>query len=247
MELSIVIPTLNEALYLPAAIESARRQSRQPRSPEIFVADCGSSDGTPELAEKLGVHLVRSLPPPESRAAACNAGAAHASGDVLLFLDADSVLPTGYDNAIARALADPQVAGGAFEFALAGSQWELRIVEIINRVRYRIWRWYYSDQGLFVRAAVLRHVGGFPRQRIMETSDLCRILWRHGRLTLIPRPLATSPRRFLAGGIWRVLAHDVRIWALDTLRLPTEHFGSAYQAENRMRGGEAPDAECRRD
>jgi glycosyltransferase involved in cell wall biosynthesis len=234
--LSIVIPTLNEALHLPAAIASARTEARGTRPPEIIVADCGSTDGTDAVAEKAGVHLVRPTPPLESRAAACNAGAADAVGDVLLFLDADSLLPRGYDLAITRTLADLEVVAGAFEFALAGRQWQLRIVEIINRVRYRIWPWYYSDQGLFVRTAAFRRVGGFPRRRIMETSDLCKVLWRHGRLTLVHRPLPTSPRRFLAGGVWRVLAHDVLIWARDLLGQPTEQFGAAYHDDNRHRG-----------
>jgi glycosyltransferase involved in cell wall biosynthesis len=237
VELSIVIPTLNEVRYLPAAIDSARSRARGGRGPELIVADCGSTDGTAETVEKCGVHLVWSSPPLDCRAAACNAGAAHATGDVLLFLDADSLLPYGYDAAIRRALAEPHVIGGAFEFALAGREWPLRIVEIINRVRYRIWKWYYSDQGLFVRAGIFRRAGGFPLRRIMETSDLCRILWRHGRLTLIPRLLQTSPRRFLAGGVWRVLAEDTLIWGRDLFRLPTEQFSPGYRGDNLRRGG----------
>jgi glycosyltransferase involved in cell wall biosynthesis len=235
MKLSIVIPTLNEAGYLAAAVEGVRRGACATAVPEVIVADCGSTDGTAEVAAQLGVQLLR---PPglDSRAAACNVAAARASGDVLLFLDADSRPPRGYDRAIAWALSDPQAVGGAFEFALDGPGWGLRVVEAINRVRYRIWPWYYSDQGLFVRAAAFRRLGGFPPRRIMETSDLCKVLWRHGRLVLIPRLLRTSPRRFLAGGVWRVLGHDVRLWLLDLIGRPTEHHGPAYQEDNRRRG-----------
>jgi glycosyltransferase involved in cell wall biosynthesis len=234
MKLSIVIPTLNEAGYLAAAVEAVRRGS-QCGVPEVIVTDCGSTDGTAELAQRLGVRVLRPAGL-DSRAAACNAGAACSSGDVLQFLDADSLPPCGYDRAIGRALSDPRAVGGAFAFALDGPGWGLRAVEVINRVRYHIWPWYYSDQGLFVRAAVFRRAGGFPPRRIMETSDLCKILWRHGRLVLIPRPLPTSPRRFLAGGVWRVLGHDVRLWLLDLVGRPTEHHGHAYQDDNRRRG-----------
>jgi glycosyltransferase involved in cell wall biosynthesis len=236
MKLSIVIPTLNEARFLAAAVEGVRGRGLAGPRPEVIVADCGSTDGTAELAKGLGVQVLRPPPALESRAAACNAGAACASGDVLLFLDADSLVPRGYDAAMVRALGDPRVIGGAFEFALDGREWGLRVVEIINRVRYRMWPWYYSDQGLFVRTAAFRKVGGFPRRRIMESSDLCRLLWRRGRLALIPRPLRTSSRRFLAGGVWRVLGHDVAIWFLDLVGRPTEHFGAAYQEDNRCRG-----------
>jgi rSAM/selenodomain-associated transferase 2 len=236
MELSIIIPTLNEAQYLPAAIQSVRACVRATEGVEIIVADCGSKDGTQEAAEKHGAQLLRSEQPLGSRAAACNAGAAKARGDVLMFLDADGLLPQGFDTAIARALSDPQVVGGAFDFALAGPQWSLRVVEMINRARFRFWRWYYSDQGLFVRGDVFHKVGGFPQRRILETSDLCKTLWRHGRLVLVPHLLWTSPRRFLAGGTWRVLAHDVLIWWLDLIGKPTEHFGAGYQEDNRRRG-----------
>jgi glycosyltransferase involved in cell wall biosynthesis len=242
MRLSIVIPTLNEAGFLAAAVEGVRRRGVAGPPLEVIVADCGSTDGTAQLAGGLGVRVLRPPPPLESRAAACNAGAACASGDTLLFLDADSLVPAGYDAAMARALADPRVVGGAFEFALDGPGWGLRVVEIINRVRYRLWPWYYSDQGLFVRTAVFRRVGGFPARRIMESSDLCRLLWRRGRLVLIPRPLRTSPRRFLAGGVWRVLGRDAVIWLRDLVGRPTEHFGAAYQEDNRRRGRCEPES-----
>ena len=107
---------------------------------------------------------------------------------------------------------------------------------MINRVRYRLWPWYYGDQGVFVRASVFRRVGGYPARRLLESSDLCRALGRCGRLVLIHKPLRTSPRRFLAGGTWRVLAHDVAVWWLDLVGRPTEHFGPAYQEDNRRRG-----------
>jgi glycosyltransferase involved in cell wall biosynthesis len=235
MRLSVIIPTLNEARYLAAAVDSVRRQARH-EPHEIIVADCGSVDGTADVAHSMGVRVVRPEPPPGSRAAACNAGAACAAGDVLLFLDADSLLPPGYDAAIVWALRRPHAVGGAFEFALDGREWELRIVEAVNRVRYRIWPWYYSDQGLFVRAAVFRGVGGFPPRRIMETSDLCKALWRRGALVLVQRPLRTSPRRFLEGGVWRVFARDVYFWGRDLAGLPTEPYGAAYQEDNRRRG-----------
>jgi glycosyltransferase involved in cell wall biosynthesis len=233
--LSVIIPTLNEARYLAATVDSVRRQAQR-GCPEIIVADCGSADGTADLAGQLGVTVLRPPPLLDSRAAACNAAAARAAGEVLLFLDADSLLPRGYDVAIAWALRQPHAIGGAFEFTLAGREWELRVVEAINRVRYRIWPWYYSDQGLFVRAAEFRRAGGFPPRRLMETSDLCKALWRRGRLVLVQRPLRTSPRRFLEGGVWQVLGRDVYLWGRDLVGLATEHHGPAYQEDNRRRG-----------
>lgn len=234
MSLSVIIPTLNEARYLSAAVASVRRRTAGPQ-PEILVADCGSVDGTAAVAERLGTRVVRGTPAPDSRAAALNLGAAASRGDMLLFLDADTLVPRGYDRAIARALRDPGVLGGAFEFELEGPQLGLRLVEIINRVRYRLWPRYYGDQGIFVRRDAFQRVGGYPRRRIFEASDFCRALARHGRLVLLPQRMRTSARRFIEGGIYRVLAHDVRLWWLDLLGRQTEPFGAAYQQNNHSR------------
>jgi rSAM/selenodomain-associated transferase 2 len=236
VKLSVIIPTLNEARYLAAAVRALRTRAVLGASHEVIVADCGSTDGSAELAARLGTVVVQDNPRLDSRAAALNAGAAHATGDVMLFLDADTHAPQGYDRAIERALRDPHVVGGAFEFALDGSELGLRIVEFINRVRYRIWPYFYGDQGIFVRASVFHQIGGYPRRRILEASDLCRKLNRKGKLVLLHKPMKTSPRRFLDGGVYRVLAHDAWVWMLDMMRLSTERYGPAYQHENWRRG-----------
>jgi len=124
MRLSIILPTLNEARYLSAAVAQARHHAVLGRPHEIIVSDCGSHDGTVDLAVRLGTDLIQDQPPPVSRAAALNRGAAKATGDVLLFLDADTLVPNGYDQAIRQALRPPNVVGGAFEFALDGRQSE---------------------------------------------------------------------------------------------------------------------------
>lgn len=236
MRLSIIIPTLNEARHLSAAVAQARLQAVVGPPHEIIVADCNSVDGTADLAVRLGTHVIQGCPGFSSRAEALNRGAGAATGDVFLSLDADTLVPRGYDRAIQHALHDPKVIAGAFEFALDGRQGGLRLVELINRVRYRLWPLYYGDQGIFVRAPVFRRVGGYPQRRILEASDFCRRLHREGKLVLLPKYMKTSPRRFLENGIYRVLAHDCRIWWLDLIGKDTEQFGPAYQEDNSLRG-----------
>jgi glycosyltransferase involved in cell wall biosynthesis len=236
MRLSIIIPTLNEVRYLAAAVDEVRHQALLGPPHEIIVADCGSVDGTAALALRLGTRLVQEEPALSSRASALNSGAAAATGDVLLSLDADTLVPRGYDRAIRQALRAPGVVGGAFEFALDGPHLGLRLVELINRVRYRLWPLYYGDQGLFFRATTFRQVGGYPERRLLEASDFCRRIGRQGKLVLIRKYMKTSARRFLEGGILRVLAKDCWIWWLDLLGRPTERFGTAYQEDNRRRG-----------
>lgn len=235
MRLSIIIPTLNEVRYLADTINQSRRQARM-GPPEIIVSDCDSGDGTADLARRLGVRVVAATPPASCRATALNRGAAVAGGDTLLFLDADTRPPTGYDRAIARALRAPRVVGGAFEFALDGTAFSLRLVEIINRIRYRVWPRYYGDQGLFARADAFHRTGGYPERRLMEASMFSLILARQGELALLRLRMTTSARRFLEGGVYPVLAHDARLWWLDLWRRPTDAFAEGYWEENRRRG-----------
>jgi glycosyltransferase involved in cell wall biosynthesis len=194
MRLSIIIPTLNEAQYLAGTVSHAVAAARSGPH-QILVADCASSDGTRDVATQLGVSIVP-VAPPHSRARALNKGAECAEGEVLLFLDADSRVPPGYDTAIAKVLREPSVVGGAFEFALDGPELGLRLVEIINRVRYRFWPWYYGDQGIFARRDVFRRLGGYQERRLLEASDFCRRLRREGRVVprFRPRRLDLGPR-----------------------------------------------------
>ncbi len=236
MRLSVIIPTLNEAQFLAAAIDGLRRRYSLRREPEILVADCGSADGTRDIAVAHKLRVLTRSPRLDSRAAALNFGAAHADGDVLLFLDADTLVPTGYDRSIRQALRGQRVVGGAFEFALDGAHLQLRFVELVNRIRYRIWPDYYGDQGIFVRADVFRRVAGYPERRILEASDFCRKVQRVGKMALVRQPMVTSSRRFVEGGILKVLAQDTWIWGRDMLGASTEQFGRAYQQNNHDRG-----------
>jgi rSAM/selenodomain-associated transferase 2 len=236
MKLSVIIPTLNESEYLRATVLSAREKSVLGKRHEIIVVDSGSTDGTIAIAQELGVSLISFKPKMLSRAHALNKGASYATGDVFLFLDADTIPPMGYDKAIQTALEAPDIVGGAFEFALDGGAFGLRIVELVNRIRYRISGLYYGDQGIFVRAGIFRMLGGYPPRRILESSHFCKAMKREGKLALIGDTMKTSPRRFLKGGIYRVLANDIKLWWLDLLGVNLEEHADNYWQENIHRG-----------
>jgi len=236
VKLSVIIPTLNESGYLPVTIQSVRERAVLGEPPEVIVVDCGSTDDTADLALGLGVKLIKEEPGTPGRAFALNMGAEHATGDVFLFLDADTIPPRAYDIAIQTALEEPKTVGGAFEFALDGRGFGLRLVELINRLRYRIWRRYYGDQGIFVRADVFRKLGGYPPRRILEASDFCAAMEGVGRSVLIPMVMKTSPRRFIEGSVYRVLASDIKIWLLDLMGKPVDHYADTYWKENESRG-----------
>ncbi len=236
MKLSVIIPTLNEHDYLTATVRSIKENTTLKAAHEIIVVDSGSTDNTPEMAIELGLRLIEIGCETSGRACALNRGASSAKGEVLLFLDADTVLPLGYDEAIHTALKDPETVGGAFEFALDGKEFGLRVVEMINRLRYRISHRYYGDQGIFVRASAFLKLGGYPERRILEAADFCSAMNQLGRLALIHKKIKTSPRRFLEGGVYRVLANDIKIWWLDLLGKSVDHYADLYWDQNQRRG-----------
>jgi len=234
LQISVVIPTLNEGNEIAGAVESVRRHAVGPE-PEIAVIDSGSLDDTVTIARRLSVR-VEVDGTLGSRAAACNRGAGKTVGEILLFLHADSRVPPAFDGIIRSALADPGVVGGAFEFALDGPEWRLRAVEGINRVRYRIRKRFFGDQGIFVRRTVFDRVSGFPSAPILEDARFCARARRQGEMRLLPAPMRTSPRRFYNGGILTTLAADVLIVLVDLAGLPVEAFAGWYRRDNLLRG-----------
>jgi len=210
VKISVVIPALDEADQIDAAIGNARKDACQaaatgdsgsPHEIEIIVVDGGSEDTTVERAEAAHAHVIATG---RGRARQLGEGARASHGSVLLFLHADTRLPRGWADAIAAALEDPNVVGGAFGFRFdRRDSWALRLVEGGARLRARWLGLPYGDQALFVRRATLEALGGIPQTPIMEDLDLVQAMKRYGRLALLPLDAVTSSRRHRAGGVLR--------------------------------------------
>jgi len=185
-------------------------------------------------------------PPDSTRAALMNAGAAAARGEVLFFLHADSFPPAQALGLIRAALADPRVAGGAFEHLFAEPAPILRLITGINRIRYRLTRNYYGDQGIFVRAAVFRRMGGYKALGVLEDLEFTRRLKRRGRSVLIRVPLRTSGRRFVARGPVRTFLFIAWLVTLHTLGVDTERYADRYRGPSDLPPGAAPREGARR-
>jgi rSAM/selenodomain-associated transferase 2 len=180
----------------------------------VIVADGGSRDGTADIVRaRAGARLVAT---PRGRGRQQNAGAAVATGDVLLFLHADTALPSDARAWIERALADPAVVAGAFRLhtvADAGRRNWLGPFLRIADIRSHVTRLPYGDQALFVRRAAFDAVGGFPDEPLMEDVGLARRLRRIGRVVTVPAYVRASGRRFLKHPIAGTLA----MWTFPTL------------------------------
>lgn len=199
LKISIIIPVLNEAPTIASVISRAQTA----KNVEIIVADGGSSDDTADIAKSLGVRVIFTAP---GRAAQMNAGAASATGDILLFLHADTLLPPGYDSGARRALAKPQTVAGAFELKIDASQQSLRLVEKGVNWRSNFLQMPYGDQAIFLTAATFDEIGGFPDLPLMEDFEFVRRLKKHGRIEIVPQPVLTSARRWQQLGVLKTTA-----------------------------------------
>jgi rSAM/selenodomain-associated transferase 2 len=209
VRIAVVIPALDEAETVEAAIASARSAD------EIVVVDGGSLDRTADRARAVGAQVISS---PRGRARQLEAGWRATGAEVVLFLHADTRLPLGWAGAVRTALAAPGVAGGAFRLRFDDRSPALRVVEW-GAHRRAAWAGLpYGDQALFVRRAVLEAIGGIAQVPIAEDLDLARDLRRHGRLALLPLAVSTSARRYQSNGA-------LRTWARNTVALAAWRLG----------------------
>ena len=212
-----MIPTLDEAATVAGTIAAARAVLPDA---EVIVADAGSGDGTGQAAVAAGARVLQA---PGTRAEAMNAGAAAASGDVLVFLHADTHLPAGAGTAIDAALR--RAGAGAFRI---GFDRPRPLVERMVNARSQLFKIVYGDQALFVSREAFDRVGGYRPLPIMEDRDLATRLRRDGGLVIVPLAVTTSARRHRSDGHARALARNWLIQVLYTLRVPPERLARMY-------------------
>jgi len=203
---SVIIPTLNEANCLGEALRLLRHQG--PR--EVIVVDGGSTDGTCEIARGADQLLWGA----RGRAAQMNLGAAHATGDVLLFLHADCSLEAGALAEAERCLRRARVVAGCYRMTVTAPGLAYRLIGLAATARVGLTGLVYGDQGLFVRREVFERVGGFPPLRLMEDVFISMKLRRLGRVVVVPRRVYVSARRWEKQGVVR---QTLRNWALTAL------------------------------
>jgi rSAM/selenodomain-associated transferase 2/rSAM/selenodomain-associated transferase 1 len=223
LQVSIVVPVLNEAAVVSAALERLRRDFP---GCELVVADGGSADGTAELAAPLA-RVVRSEP---GRAAQMNAGARHAHGEVLWFIHGDTRVGHSALAQIRAALTDPATVGGGLTLRFDQPSFALRYVAWTSNLRARHLHWVFGDQAMFIRASVFDALGGFPRLPLMEDLEMSRRLHGRGRLAVLPATATTSARRFTEHGTWRTLAFMQYLKLLYFLGTDPQRISDRYRA-----------------
>ncbi len=194
--ISVIIPALNEAAHIAATLECVRKSSPH----EIIVVDGGSADETCAIALNRGAKVIHSKP---ARARQMNAGAAQATGNVLLFLHADTLLPDNWTRVVTDTLKAPGVAAGSFGFRVAERFPGRWLVEWTTNLRSRWFQNPYGDQTQFLRRAVFEELGGFADLPIMEDYELNQRLRKLGRVVTAEAAAITSGRRWKRLGVVR--------------------------------------------
>ena len=195
------MPVLNEEKHLAHTLSRLHLSDNE----ELIVVDGESSDRTVSIARTF---TDRVFITGTGRASVMNFGAARASGDILLFLHADCIMPDKGFSMIRAVLREPHVAVGAFCLSIASHRLRFRIIESVTNLRARVTSLIYGDQGMFLRREVFQRIGGFAEIPLMEDIEISSRLKKEGRVVFIRPPIVSSPRRWLNEGVIQTTLRD---------------------------------------
>nr|WP_317198588.1 TIGR04283 family arsenosugar biosynthesis glycosyltransferase [uncultured Psychrobacter sp.] len=213
---SIIVPILNEANNLPHLFTYIAGLNPSPQ--QVILVDGGSHDDSLVLAQKFIADLKNDnqsgidwqvIKSQAGRARQMNKGASLATGDILLFLHADTKLPTQAVTDITTAI---QVKGwGRFDVRLDSPDWTLKLVSKMINYRSRLTSIATGDQAIFIKRKVFEEINGYPNQALMEDVEISKRLKSIGKPVCLKSKVITSARRWEQHGTWRTI---VLMWQL---------------------------------
>lgn len=220
-KISVIIPVLNEAKILEKTLSQLQPELK---SHELIVVDGGSTDASVHIGEKYGKVITSE----RGRAKQLNAGAAAATGEILIFLHADIWLESGALAAVVSALTSGYVGGG-FRQQIDGRCFLYRLIEIAGNIRGKYLKVFYGDSGIFLTRTDFEKIGGFPDVPIMEEMEFSRALRRLGKTTLLTPHIHISARRWEARGIVRTTLNNWLITLLYFFGVSPEKLVKLYR------------------
>ncbi len=205
--ISVIIPTLNEAMYIGSTLAWL---AGLPDDFEIIVVDGGSIDSTKEICSRFSAVCYIQMANAQ-RARQMNRGAGEATGDILLFLHADTLPPDNFIRLVNEAMSAKEVIGGAFSIEFDNDHWLLTIISRLTRLNLP---WLtFGDHGIFLRKADFLGMNGFAEMPILEDLELQLRLHKRGLLIRPKASMRTSARRFVNQGVIRQTILDLAILA----------------------------------
>ena len=222
LKVSIIIPTFNEESCLGHTLEHIQQLSPY----EVIISDGGSNDKTFEIAKNFTEKLVTG---PTGRAVQMNTGARIATGDIFLFLHADSRIdPNSYEKML-FSMTHSEKIGGAFSLYIDSEKRNLRLIAWLANIRSKYLGMIYGDQAFFVRNLTFQKMNGFSEFPICEDIDFFKRLRKLGSVILLNEKVFTSPRRWNKEGVWFTTFRNILIAILFKLRFPPSTLTKWYQ------------------
>ena len=213
---SIIVPILNEANNLPHLFTHIAGLNPSPQ--QIILVDGGSNDDSFEWAQKFIADLNNSnqsainwqvVKSQAGRARQMNKGASLATSDILLFLHADTKLPTQVITDVNTAIQVKE--WGRFDVRLDSPDWTLKLVSKMINLRSRLSSIVTGDQAIFIKRRIFEEINGYPNQALMEDVEISKRLKSIGKPACLKSKVITSARRWEQHGTWRTI---VLMWQL---------------------------------
>jgi rSAM/selenodomain-associated transferase 2 len=225
-KISVIIPVLNEARTIVRTLEVLQPLRRAGH--EVIVVDGESEDSTVALAQRFSDRVISA---PRGRSRQMNAGARTATGDILFFLHADTLLPKSADQLILEGMRRQGKTWGHFDVQLGGKHPLFRIIEFLMNWRSRLTKIATGDQGIFVRRELFETVGGFPEIDLMEDITLSKFLKRHGSPLCLWQRVLTSSRRWEQNGILRTVLLMWRLRSAYAFGIDPQRLAQIYKSQ----------------
>ena len=230
--ISIVMPVFREEEVINKAVDAVQRLTLESRL-EIIVVDGDPEGKTLKMIRDSRVIKARAE---KGRGKQMNAGAMLASGEVLLFLHADTELPPDGLTQICTVMRDRNCVGGSFDLGIGSNRVFFRLIEQAASLRSRITRMPYGDQGIFLRRKVFLDLGGFRELPLMEDVDLMRrVRQSGGKIHIIARKVKTSARRWEKEGVVYCTLRNWLLVLLYLLGVSPEYMARFYKDHSRIR------------
>lgn len=218
--ISVIVPVYNEE----ECIEGFLLQLLKINPFEIIVVDGGSIDNTRKIiSEFTDVKLVMAK---KGRSSQLNKGAKEATGNIFLFLHADSTLSADALQMVMDSFEVPHVMGGCFYLKFDYNNIWLRLFSRISRINHSLFT--YGDQGLFILKDHFSALGGFNQMELLEDFEIQRRIRKSGRFIKLPVPIVTSARRFCEKGILTQQIKNIIIVGLYLAGVPASRLAKYY-------------------
>ena len=239
LKVSVIIPTFNEATAIKNCLnqfgldsEISNSEDQTNKTPilnylEIIVVDGGSTDATVRIVNSY--RAVRCIVLSErGRGYQMNAGALASTGDLLLFLHADTQLPNLWLECIVESIYSRNLAGGRFRFEIANMNRIYLLIACVTKFRSRILGITYGDQAIYTKRETFETLGGYPEIQVFEDTIFANLLKKEGGLDWIDQPILTSARRWENKGVFRTLMLTWFLRLLYTLSISPKILSRFY-------------------